>query len=172
MLKFLQTTVSHDMMAPISNIVLFAEQLYSQGINGELSFMQKYRQLIMESAQLLSCRMRDLLDSNLIEHGIFKPKAVEFSPRNAINQMVTIFETQMHELDVFFHVVHCPSLPHYFLGDIDRIQQVMFNLLEHTRKSVSKSYGIIKIETSYIIGPEEYLQVSVGNNGPPISEEA
>ncbi len=93
MLKFLQTTVSHDMMAPISNIVLFAEQLYSQGINGELSFMQKYRQLIMESAQLLSCRMRDLLDSNLIEHGIFKPKAIEFNPRNAINQMVTIFET-------------------------------------------------------------------------------
>jgi K+-sensing histidine kinase KdpD len=93
MLKFLQTTVSQDMMAPISNIVLFAEQLYSQGINGELSFMQKYRQLIMESAQLLSCRMRDLLDSNLIEHGIFKPKAVEFSPRNAIDQMVTIFET-------------------------------------------------------------------------------
>jgi signal transduction histidine kinase len=86
--------------------------------------------------------------------------------------MVTIFETQMHELDVFFHVVHCPSLPHYFLGDIDRIQQVMFNLLEHARKFVRKSSGIIKIETSYIIGPEEYLQVSVGNNGPPLSEEA
>ena len=54
---------------------------------------------------------------------------------------------------------------------MDRIQQVMFNLLEHARKFVRKSEGIIRIETSYIIGPEEYLQVSVGNNGPWIAPD-
>ena len=57
------------------------------------------------------------------------------------------------------------------MGDMDRIQQVMFNLLEHARKFVRKSEGIIRIETSYIIGPEEYLQVSVGNNGPWIAPD-
>ena len=65
--------------------------------------------------------MKDFLDSNLIERGSFKPLEVEFCPRTVIEQMVTIFETQMSAQDVKFEVVHCPSLPAYFLGDVDRI---------------------------------------------------
>jgi signal transduction histidine kinase len=55
---------------------------------------------------------------------------------------------------------------------MDRIQQVLLNLLANARKFVRKNSGVISIETSYIKEPVNFLQISVGNNGNPISREA
>lgn len=49
---------------------------------------------------------------------------------------------------------------------------MILNLLANARKFVRKTAGIIRIETSYIAEPEHFLQISVGNNGNPISSEA
>ena len=54
---------------------------------------------------------------------------------------------------------------------MDRIQQVLLNLLANARKFVRRTAGIIRIETSYITEPEHFLQISVGNNGKPIPRE-
>lgn len=55
---------------------------------------------------------------------------------------------------------------------MDRIQRVLINLLANARKFVSKTAGIIRIETAYITEPEHFLQISVGNNGDPIPLQA
>jgi len=55
---------------------------------------------------------------------------------------------------------------------MDRIQQVILNLLANARKFVRKTSGIICIETSFIAEPDNFLQISIGNNGNPISLEA
>lgn len=78
----------------------------------------------------------------------------------------------MSNQDVKFKIFHCPGLPRYFIGDADRIQQLMLNLLSITCKFLPMSKGLIRIETSYLISPEELLQVSVGNNGRRIPYDA
>lgn len=78
----------------------------------------------------------------------------------------------MQELSVKFEMVHSPKLPQNLLGDVDRIQQVLINLLANARKFVSKTAGIIRIETTYFAEPEHFLQISVGNNGDPIPRQA
>lgn len=53
-----------------------------------------------------------------------------------------------------------------FVGDVDRIQQVMLNLTSNARKYVPKIEGMIKIQTELINEDGgNYLQSSVINNG-------
>jgi hypothetical protein len=46
--------------------------------------MRKYHQLSLDSTQLLSCRVKDLLDRSLIENNTFTAREVEFSPRDVV----------------------------------------------------------------------------------------
>ena len=62
--------------------------------------VRKYHQLITNSSKLVSCRMKDLLDQNLIEHNIFVPNNVEFSPFEAIDQIKNILENTMRDCNV------------------------------------------------------------------------
>lgn len=78
----------------------------------------------------------------------------------------------MQDLNVKFEMVQSPELPRNLIGDMDRIQQVILNLLANARKFVRKTSGIICIETSFIPEPDNFLQISIGNNGNPISLEA
>ena len=56
------------------------------------------------------------------------------------------------------------------MGDQDRIQQVMLNLTSNARKYVHKVCGVIEIQTQLLIkGAQQFIQISVSNNGHGIS---
>ena len=58
------------------------------------------------------------------------------------------------------------------IGDVDRIQQVLLNLVSNAGKFLPKTHGIIKLESSLVEeGDQVHLQISVIDNGPGISEE-
>lgn len=47
----------------------------------------------MDTHQLVTCRMQDLLDQSLIEHNSFIPREVEFSPFAAVTKLKRILES-------------------------------------------------------------------------------
>lgn len=106
MLEFLNASVSHDMVAPISNILMFVSELHRMGVSGDIAKMDYYHQLSINSAQLLQCRVKDLLDRNLIENKAFQPREVEFSPRAIVDQMVAIFDPRLLGMNVMFETDH------------------------------------------------------------------
>ena len=56
--------------------------------------------MIKDSSKLVGCRMKDLLDQNLIEHNIFVPNETTFSPLQAIGAITNIIENSMKGFDV------------------------------------------------------------------------
>ena len=50
---------------------------------------------ITDCAKFVFCRMKDLLDQNLIEHNIFEPIQALFSPIQAITQIKNIIQNSM-----------------------------------------------------------------------------
>ena len=85
--------------------------------------------------------MKDLLDQNLIEHNIFVPNNVEFSPFEAIDQIKNILESTMRDDDVKIYSRSTLRKSLELVGDVDRIQQVLLNLSTNARKYVSKKDG-------------------------------
>ena len=56
-------------------------------------------------------------------------------------------------------------MPQQFLGDSDRIQQIMLCLLGSACQCVRNDNSLVRVSTSHLVGPEEFLEVSVGFNG-------
>ena len=57
-------------------------------------------------------------------------------------------------------------------GDVDRMQQILFNLVSNAIKFVPRRKGVIKIHSRTINkGKDNFLQISVYDNGPGISRE-
>ena len=77
-MRMLQATVSHEVMHPISNVKSFAEQLMEAFKFQDKKAMKKYYELIIDTAKLVQCRMKDLLDQNLLENGKFVPRNFDF----------------------------------------------------------------------------------------------
>jgi K+-sensing histidine kinase KdpD len=100
LMKMLHTTVSHDMMNPLSNIKFFSDRMLEQGQQRNMQDMVKFHKLINDSATIVSSRMSDLLDQNLIEHGSFAPREVGFSPLKAVSQITSILENYLKNFDV------------------------------------------------------------------------
>lgn len=58
------------------------------------------------------------------------------------------------------------------IGDADRIQQVLQNLLSNARKFVPRKHGLITLKTGTFTKNETlFLQISVRDNGCGISKE-
>ena len=70
-MEILTRTVSHDMLQPIHNIKFFADHMLTAGLNQDIEGMQKKYNMILESAQILDCRVKDLLDQHFIVNGQF-----------------------------------------------------------------------------------------------------
>ena len=95
MMKMLHATVSHDMISPIHNIKFFADQMFQACQERDVSDVQKFHQLIIESGKMLQGRVKDLLDQGLIEHGSFVPAEVPFFPIGTFEQIQNILDNQM-----------------------------------------------------------------------------
>ena len=172
LMKMLHTIVSHDMMAPIINIKYFADMMLKSGISRDLHELQKYYNLIIDSGRLVQCRVKDLLDQNLIEHSSFNPVEVNFYPVAAIKQICNMLETQMKHDDVQIFQEYDNSIRREMVGDLDRIQQVLLNLTSNARKFAPKFGGLIKIRAELRREEGDHkLVVSVADNGPGISPE-
>jgi len=58
------------------------------------------------------------------------------------------------------------------VGDVDRIQQVLLNLLSNARKFVPKQQGLILVKAELSEWDSKvFLRVSIKDNGPGISQE-
>lgn len=170
MMKFLHTTVSHDMMTPISNITFFATQMLKAGKMRNIAELEKNYEFIEESIKLVSCRMKDLLDQGLIDHGSFVPNEVEFTPREAVSQMAKILRKTARGVKVTEG--YCKLSNNTCIGDVARIQQVLLNLTSNARKFVPKIGGKIQITTELTeMEGRHFIQIVVMDNGQGISLE-
>ena len=83
------------MMHPITNIKSFVDELMDAAQYNDEREMKKYHELIIDSVKLVSCRMKDLLDQNLFEHGRLVPRESEFRPIDAIKHIARILENTL-----------------------------------------------------------------------------
>jgi len=113
--------------------------------------------------------MKDLLDHNLIENNNFLPREFEFSPKAAISSIVDILASQSRNRDVKVDRHFDASLCEMAIGDVDRIQQVLMNIVFNACKFVPPQNGKIDVKASLDQDQDaSYLTVKVTDNGPGI----
>lgn len=90
-MKFMNSTTTHEMMTPLSCIVMFTERLMKQITDPE---QRELTGLIWRTSKLLKSYILDLLDRNLIEKGLLVPAFSVANLTKVVDEVVVMMQYQ------------------------------------------------------------------------------
>lgn len=161
--EFLQM-ITHDLKAPLSNIILTAEVLLSDDLdeNGKLQRLKA----IVSRAEHLLLFVNELLDIDKFEAGQLElDKAqCEIEPIVEASQEMVSQVVQAKRIHLSMHL---PDQRCTFIADGRRLTQVLVNLLSNAVK-FSRSGGEVKLEVQ---PTEDGMFFAVSDNGRGISAQ-
>jgi signal transduction histidine kinase len=156
--------VSHDFRSPLTSIRGFLEAMMDGTIPPELH--NKYLGIVLNETERLTKLTNSLLTlNNLNTKGLLLNKA-HFDINQVIRNTAASFEGSCRQKNITFELVLTGELL-YVLADVDKIQQVLYNLIDNAVK-FSHPGSTIKLETSE---KRKRVLVSIKDSGIGIPKE-
>ncbi|MEG0641198.1 MAG: ATP-binding protein [Clostridium sp.] len=153
--------VSHELRSPMTSINGFVEGMVDGTISSEK--WGKYLKVVNGESKRLIRIINDLLDLAKLESGEFSMHMGEFEINELISECVLKSEDKINRKNITMKITLIKDRI-IVIGDRDRINQVVTNLLDNAIKFVPKD-GIIEI---IVVKNEERVVISIFNTGEPI----
>lgn len=167
MKSYFLSNISHELRTPLNTIMNFIES-----INGETDSksIQEKCEIIKSSSVSLLSSVNDILDFSKIEKDEIVLEESEFDAHNLFNEIknITLIRAQNKGLD--FQYIQSPGLPKMVKGDVNRIRQIVMNLLYNAIKFTGEGIVKLKIE-SKIVDDKVNLTFIISDSGDGIAKE-
>lgn len=138
----LLANVSHDLRTPLSSIMLISEML-QKGYYGDVSEEQEERlQIIRDSGSMLQLLIKNLLDEAQLEAGKLELQMGAFSPDNFLG-ITSVLKPLVEQRGLAWEEEIADNLPPVLYGDVERLKQVLSNLVTNAAKFTRK--GKVKL---------------------------
>lgn len=143
------STMSHEIRSPLNAILNMAQLL----LNTELTEKQKkYTQIAYTGGQTLMALINDILDFSKIEAGHFTLSMAPLNPNVIIDDLASLFWVRAAQSDIELAISVHPNCNQIFLGDEQRIRQILINLINNAIKFTEKGGVHIDIAPSLNAG--------------------
>lgn len=126
--------VSHELRTPLNAIIGFSDMML-MGISGELNQKQIHQvERIRDNGRRLLVLVNDILDLARIEAGRIDIAKEPFSTRKMIDTMTGQAHLLASTSGLEFITDIDPNLPDFIVGDVQRLEQVITNLISNAFK--------------------------------------
>ncbi|MDR2543031.1 MAG: response regulator [Treponema sp.] len=162
-------TMSHEMRTPMNAIIgMTAIGKKAQDIDQKNHALNK----IGDASSHLLGVINDVLDMEKIEADKLELSPIEFDFRKMLQKVITVIGFRIDEKQQVFSMNVDSKMPRFFVGDDQRLAQVITNLLSNAVKFTPDG-GKINIMVSMIKerGGNCELRIEVADNGIGISAE-
>jgi len=157
--------VSHELRTPLTSIIGFAQAI-RDGIAESREAVIKAARIIEDESRRLTRLVNNLLDLSKLESGQLEMKKETVDLNGLIAQCREIFSLRAEEKEISL-IMDVEPLS-YVEGDIDRLEQVLANLLDNAIKFTPQG-GSITIKTRQV-SPDR-VEMSVTDTGPGLKKE-
>lgn len=124
--------ISHELKTPLSIIIGYAETLLRQDANWDAETLEQGLEVIHDEATHLTKMVNNLLDAARIEAGGLDLNVEPLRLESILNDVAQKFRTANPEYT--FHLDNDDESPVSVLGDVDRLRQVIQNLVSNAVK--------------------------------------
>ncbi|MBA5761612.1 response regulator [Vibrio sp. 404] len=156
--------INHELRTPLNGVLGSAELLTDTQLSMEQRTMLTN---LTHSGDLLRHVINDLLDFSKISAGMMDLFPTQFSWKEMRNMLNGIFSPQAQEKQIAFLIEEEGEMPDIFVGDFERIGQILANLIGNAVKFTS--VGQVSVLAKW---DADALLVTVKDTGCGIAEEA
>ncbi|BAV08043.1 Signal transduction histidine kinase [Filimonas lacunae] len=140
--------MSHELRTPLNSVLILANILAENKGNNLNSKQIEYAQIIHKSGSDLLKLINDILDLSKIEAGKVELSFEAVSVKNITEDIQQLFHVVAEEKEVEFTVTTQPEVPATITTDIQRLEQVIKNLLSNAFKFTPKA-GRVSLQFYY-----------------------
>ena len=137
------TAMSHEIRTPLSVIIGAVEMIGETELDDE---QRKYSEILSSAGSSLLGLVDKILDISKIEAGLVELKEGAFDVRASTEKLVKLLSLKCGERGLSLTSRVDDAVPPVLFGDVERLEEVLLNLLDNALKFTGKG-GSIEVET-------------------------
>lgn len=162
------SNMSHEIRTPLTAILGFSEQLKTNIENKEEK--EKYVNIITKSSEHLLNIVNEILTFSKIDAGKIIIEKEKFNYHDLIDEVYQVLAIKAREKKLEFTRYTDPALSNWFIGDVQKIKQIIINLTSNAIKFTPEGKVAIYSELLQKDGKNPMLKVQVKDTGLGIPE--